>query len=64
LALAAASLVDADRLTRTGAGPPAVNACIETAAQSLTAATTGINALTAIRRHHTRRPARGTRSTQ
>ncbi|MEV5880908.1 hypothetical protein AB0L75_43410 [Streptomyces sp. NPDC052101] len=58
-ALAAASLIDADRLTRTGAGPAAVSACIDTAAQSLTAAATGINALTAIRRHHTRRtPAR------
>ncbi|MGW7674428.1 hypothetical protein ACWGJX_46520, partial [Streptomyces sp. NPDC054775] len=42
-ALAAAGLIDADRLTRTGAGPAAVGACIDTAAQSLTAATTGIN---------------------
>ncbi|MFF8868423.1 hypothetical protein ACF08B_41120 [Streptomyces sp. NPDC015139] len=50
-ALAAAGLIDADRLTRTGAGPAAVNACLDTAAQSLTAATTGINALTATRRH-------------
>lgn len=52
-ALAAASLIDADRLTRTGAGPAAVRACLDTAAQSLTAAATGINA---------RQPARPERS--
>ncbi|MGP3634502.1 hypothetical protein ACTU45_14210 [Streptomyces sp. 24-1644] len=45
-ALAAAGLIDADRLTRTGAGPTAVNASLTTAAQSLDAAATGINTLT------------------
>ncbi len=43
-ALAAASLIDADRLTRTGAGPSTVRACLDTAAQSLHAATSDINA--------------------
>ncbi|KPI31942.1 hypothetical protein OV450_7017 [Actinobacteria bacterium OV450] len=54
-ALAAASLIDADRLTRTGAGPAAIRACLETAAQSLNAATSDINA---------RQPARSKRSSR
>ncbi|MFD7498010.1 hypothetical protein ACFV8T_37660 [Streptomyces sp. NPDC059832] len=52
-ALAAAGLIDADRLTRTGASPTAINACLDTAAQSLTAATTDIDNLIP-RRHRTR----------
>jgi hypothetical protein len=53
-ALAAAGLIDADRLTRTGAGPTAINASLTTATQSLNAATTTLNTLT--RHHHTPRP--------
>ncbi|MFE5717905.1 hypothetical protein [Streptomyces erythrochromogenes] len=54
-ALAAAGLIDADRLTRTGASPAAIHACIDTAVRSLDAASSGITARQLAQPRRTRR---------